>query len=207
MALLLLPLSACSSLAGQTLEDAWGGSLEVHREQARKLPYASLLVNAYGNQSLLVLAYQAGEPDDATTLWQARDQGTLTLTGGRLFSTAGFGQDLLSLTRDRIDSTGETSAATAGGRYRVISHWQEADGADHRAQGLASWQCHTPESVSLPLTTLVLERCEETVDWQRAGVSHNTLWRDPETQRPWAGTETPWPGADPIAWQVARPWW
>ncbi|MBB3188809.1 YjbF family lipoprotein [Halomonas cerina] len=198
MALLLLPLSACSSLAGQTLEDAWGGSLEVHREQARKLPYASLLVNAYGNRSLLVLAYQAGEPGDATTLWQARDQGTLTLTDGRLFSTAGFGRDLLSLSR---------TAPAAGGRYRVSSHWQEADGADHRAQGLATWQCHTPESVSLPLTTLALERCEETVDWQGAGTSHNILWRDPETQRLWAGTETPWPGAAPVEWQVARPWW
>lgn len=202
MALLSLPLTACSqlgpTLAGQTLQDAWSGSSEVHREQARELPYASLLTRMEGNQSLLVLAYHNGEAGGDTTLWQARDRATLTLEKGRPTSTAGFDANLLSL---------NYGASGKDGAYRVRAHWEDSNGVDHLAIGQATLICQAPETVELPLVKLALERCVERVDWQGAGTSHNTLWRHPDTRRTWAGEVHPWPGAPSIEWQVARPWW
>lgn len=202
MALLSLPLTACSqfgsTLAGRTLEDAWSGSSDVHSEQARQLPYASLLTRMEGNQSLLVLAYHNDEAGGDTTLWQARDRATLALEAGRPTSTAGFDANLLSLSY---------GAPAKGGAYRVRAHWEDRHGIDHLATGQAALTCQAPAPIELPLLELSLERCEERVDWQGAGASHNTLWRHPDTRRVWAGEVEPWPGAPSIEWQVARPWW
>lgn len=203
VALAGLPLAGCSqfgsTLAGRTLQDALGEGEAAHRERARELPYASLVARMEGNRALLVLAYHTGEAGGDNTLWQARDRATLTLEQGWPASTAGFTSNLLSLRY--------SSPPQEGSRYRVQAHWEDADGLDHLAIGQATLTCHAPAPLELPLVELELERCEERVDWQGAGTSHNTLWRHPLSERIWAGELEPWPDAPPIEWQVARPWW
>lgn len=203
VALFALPLAGCSqfgsTLAGRTLQDALGDGEATHRERARELPFASLVAEMEGNRSLLVLAYHNGEAGGDTTLWQARDRATLTLDQGWPASTAGFTSNLLSLNY--------ASPPQEGSHYRVRAHWEDAEGFDHLAIGQATLACHAPAPLELPLIELELERCDERVEWQDAGTSHNTLWRHPVSKRIWAGELEPWPDAQTIEWQVARPWW
>lgn len=198
---LCLPLVGCTqggglSPIGESLAGLWGPPASHHREQAEALPYASLLLNMEGNTALVVLAYAGGEAD-AITLWQARDGATLELREGRPYRTAGFDTTLLFW----------SASPAQRAEYQVESAWRDAHGLMHLAQGQARLTCEPPNNVELPLTTLPLIRCVEAVRWSDGTRSRNLLWQDEASGRLWAGEVAPWPGADPIRWQVARPWW
>ncbi|WP_192034478.1 YjbF family lipoprotein [Halomonas sp. YLGW01] len=164
--------------------------------QAGALPHASIAVDVRGNRGLLVMAYQGGAQGEHT-YWQAGDEATLAFSNGRPFATAGLEENLLSY---RFTMDQPTPSV-------VEVHWQDAQGLDHHARGIRTASCSSPAPFELPLTTLSLERCHEHIEWDRGASSENTLWRLPSTGHIWAGDVQPWPDAEPIRWQVARPWW
>ncbi|WP_458527196.1 YjbF family lipoprotein [Onishia taeanensis] len=181
---------------GDTLGLLWGPGEADLAEQASAIPYASISVDVRGNRGLLIMAYRGGARGEHT-FWQAGDEATLAFLEGRPFATAGLEENLLSYKL--------LSAEAAPAIVEV--HWQDERGLDHHARGQRSVSCSSPAPLELPLTALSLERCEEHIEWNNGSRSHNTLWRHPSTGRVWAGDVAPWPDADPIQWQVARPWW
>ncbi|WP_168016913.1 YjbF family lipoprotein [Halomonas salinarum] len=194
-------LASCSSgggttPTGDTLSAFFGPSAADISAYAQQVPYASLALSIDGNKTLAIMAYQ-GNADGSTTLWQAKDRATLALKDGIPYSTAGFDNNLMGLSYDRalLDS------------QRLDAYWQDRDGQLRHARASLTTQCAPASSVSLPLTTLPLQRCTQEWNWHDAGTSINTLWRSAESGRIWAGDIQPWPGAPDISWQVARPWW
>lgn len=203
-------LSGCStgdtSPLGASLGAIVSGGGNVATD-AERIPYASLEVSTGGNQSLMVMAYRRG----SDTYWQARDRATVVLREGRLDATSGFEQDLLGVKVEGQEASAELpwqNAATTPQRYRLTAQWQQQDSVRHSAVGAATLQCDTAtQTVALSLTTRMLQRCIETVDWGRDGRTRNVFWRDPGDMRIWAATETPRPGGERFEWRIARPWW
>lgn len=184
-----------------TLSMLWGSSSSAMADYAQQVPYASLALTMDGNQALVVMAYQGGE-NESRTLWQAKDRATLELRNGTPFASAGFDNELLGIDYATPSSTNSPLAATS-----LSVQWRDDAGQQHVANAHISTHCEPAAPVQLPLITRTLEACHQRADWQNAGTSVNTLWRDPVTKRIWAGDIQPWPDAQRIAWQVARPWW
>lgn len=184
-----------------------GAGDEDIREQAEATQYASLDLKVDGNGGLIILAEQSGH----MTYWQFADSSTIALQDGYLKSTAGLETDLIDT---RISDMSEDTSQgfpwrTPSGRasYRISREWKTADGYVHRGQAKASLVCEPGTSdVALPLTTLALQTCHETLDWDSGAVTTSTLWRTPGDGRLWAAKVQPWPDAPTFAWQIARPW-
>jgi len=203
---IILSLPACTQGGGttpmaDTVSMMWGDSPADMADYARQVPYASLALSMDGNDALVVMAYQSGGTGERT-LWQARDQATLELRHGVPFASAGFDNELLG-----IDYSTPSSADNLLDAHALTVQWRDADGQQHVDSAQIQTQCEPAALLQLPLVTRSLEACHQRVDWLHAGTSDNTLWRDPVTRRIWAGDIEPWPDAQRIAWQVARPWW
>ena len=186
-----------------------GGGGDVGK-QAAAIPYASVDLSIGRAGGLLILA----ELTDDLTFWQSSTRETIVFRKGYLESTSGLYADLLY---SRIGDSSDESlvpweTAPADGvsalDYRVERGWRDAKGVTHAAAGQASFACaEQPESRDLPLTTIELTRCVETVDWVSGGQTRSVVWRDPATHRIWAGDVAAWPGGLRVTWNVARPWW
>ncbi len=204
-------LSACSVRPSAPVATLFGllpGSSDV-AERAAAVPFASIDFRIDGRGGLLVL----GEHQRASTYWQSSSRETIALEHGYLHHTAGLATDLL-MTHFRVEG-GVSDAlpwqvAQAGEplTYVVQRQWQSAKGMPRTDAARATLVCEAQAApVELPLTTLSLQRCNETLVWSGGAKTYSTLWRTPETHRLWAMATVPWPGGPSIEWQVARPWW
>lgn len=175
-------------------------------KQAAAIPYASVDLSVGGPGGLLILAEQA----DGLTFWQSSSRETIVFRGGYLNSTRGLQRNLLS---NRLTSGGEDIqpwglAADQPVIYRVERSWENTGGQPQAGRAQATFACNDElESVELPLTTLDLSRCTETLEWDSGKTTRSVLWRHPDTNRIWAGDAVAWPGGPQVTWQVARPWW
>ena len=208
MPVLLGACSAGPSAPLTTLLDLLPGGGDAS-ERAAVLPYASIDFRIDGRGGLLVLSERQHE----STYWQSGNRETIALENGYLDHTAGLATDLL-MTRFHVDKgvsdTAPWQLAQAGEplTYVVQRQWQNAEGMPHTDAAQATLVCEAQAAaVELPLTTRSLQRCNETLIWSGGATTYSTLWRSPETHRLWAMATVPWPGAPPIEWQVARPWW
>lgn len=206
-----LALSGCNVNPSAPLATVLGllpGASDVS-QRAAELPYASIDFHIAGRGGLLVLAEYAGD----VAYFQSASRETVVLENGYLDHTAGLATDLLMTRFRRTDgvlSSAPWQAAEAGQpfTYVVQRQWQRAGSMPYTDAAQATLVCeeHTTP-VELPLTTLSLQRCRETLVWSGGAETWSTLWRSPENHRLWAMTTVPWPGAPEIEWQVARPWW
>jgi hypothetical protein len=179
------------------------GSTPDFSGRAADLPYASMELTAGHSSALVVLAYIQGD-DPEYTYWQSSNRVTFQFRDGRPFATAGLEGRLLSL--ERLENGPPTPQSDAD-TYRVRAHWVDPQDQEHVAVGEAHWACAAPASVELPLRTLELRRCEETIRWEGFGRQVNVFHLSPDSQRVWAGETRQWPGGPALNWQVARPWW
>lgn len=188
----------------------FGGGADVSA-QAKKIEFATIDVSLDGRGGLLVLARQ----QPGVTYFQSSQAEIVVLSRGYLSSTAGL-QNNLEMTRlDGLDSAaGSTATPFAGDlstvrRYTVTRRWTASDDKRSTTRTAdAVLRCDTDtQSIKLPLATLPLVACKETLDWAGGGQTHSTYWIDPHDNRIWKARTEPWPGAPTFAWEVARPWW
>lgn len=186
-----------------------GGGGDVGK-QAAAIPYASVNLSIGRAGGLLILA----EKTDDLTFWQSSTRETIVFRDGYLESTQGLNTDLL-YSRMGDGQSGPMALwreASAGSgqalHYAVQRGWRDAKGNTHAAAGQASFECEAePEPRELPLTTLDLIRCVESVAWADGAKTRSVVWREPATGRIWAGDVAAWPGGLRVTWDVARPWW
>lgn len=213
----LLLVTGCGS-RGTVLRNTLGavlpGSADVS-QHAAELPYASLDVSINGQGGLIVLARMSG----AKTYFQAATMETIVLRHGYLAQTAGLDADLLmtrlrvmdseqALGADNVQPPWQRAVAGQPLIYTVQRQWRTRDGVVHAASAQATLRCQQdPASVELPLATLSLQRCNETLVWGNGARTHSVLWREPDEHMLWRVSTVPWPGGPELAWSVARPWW
>lgn len=176
---------------------------------AAKVHYASIDIAVSGNGGLLVLAELSG----GNAYFQSGNRDVIVLRHGYLDQAAGLMQDLLmtrvfrqpgSLTAPpwRLAEAGVPFA------YRVQRIWRTKNGTLHADQARATLICDDAATdVELPLATVGLQRCQQTLVWSDGVQTQSVLWRYPRDHRLWAVRAVPWPGAPVFEWKVARPWW
>lgn len=191
-------------------------------ERATELPYASLLLDTRERSGLIVLGAESGRH----TLWPTGQRGAISLYQDGLSATAGFSNDLLSLGYHSVQpaaggqaASGDASSATEDNgalapwrqdtpvRYAIESYSQSESGDISFYRGKAQLSCDDATPHPLPLGERQLEHCTEQVSWQTGEKSVSHFYRSPDTRRLWAAEVVAWPGAAPIRWEVARPWW
>lgn len=199
--------SGASALRG-TLEAVVPWQADVS-QRAGQLSYASIKLLIDGSGGLVVLA----ELSRDNAYFQLANYETIVLEDGYLDRTAGLPADLL-VTRVRgVSGKLEQPpwrAAKAGVpfEYRVQRQWRGVDGRIHADRARATLVCEpTPRQVELPLASLALQRCHESLVWSDGTRTESILWRLPEDHRLWSVRTVPWPGAPVFEWEVARPWW
>src|SRR5699024_4665508 len=180
-----------------------------YAKRAQALPYASLKLSVSGRTGLLVMAERAGR----TAYFQAPGAETLVLRNDRLSRFVTPNWDLLLNVMGQR-SAGNTKApwhALPVGdamTYTVMRQWRSEDGRQHADQPQARLVCNAGTTdVELPLATVALQQCTETLHWSNGERTRTTLWRDVDEYRVWQVHTVPWPGGPRIEWQVARPWW
>lgn len=176
--------------------------------RAEQLPFASIMLKSEDLEGLVVLGAVSGD----STFWPAGNRMSLALYQDGLQATAGMPRDLLSLHYTAAEAHGGALEPypwrwPAPPTYRVESRWQARDGTLFAAEARGELRCGEAAPTRLPLGSLPLQTCHETLYWSTGEVSHSSLWRDPESLRLWAAELTPWPQGPTIGWQVARPWW
>lgn len=178
-------------------------------DQAAEVSFASIDLAIEGSGGLLVLSEQSG----ALTFWQTSGSQALVFRNGYLDSTRGLPSDL-EMTEVSVDGATDDRhvapwvEASSDASYRIVRSWSTRDGQMRSGRADARLRCASEtERVDLPLATLSLQRCDETMRWAGGGVTKSTIWRDPDDHRIWAVDTVPWPGADRVTWRVARPWW
>lgn len=204
-------VTGCASGQGSpwvsTFASALPGLKHDASKQAEAIPYASVNLSVGGQGGLLILAEQA----DALTFWQSSSRETIVFRNGYLNSTRGLRANLLAsrMTTDAGKAIQPwQSPAVTPVTYRVQRSWEDAKGDRHAGRAEAFFACaQTTEAVELPLTTLDLERCTESLDWESGKKTRSVVWRHPKTHRIWASDAVAWPGGPEVSWQVARPWW
>lgn len=177
-------------------------------ERAAGIRYASLALDSDTRRGLVVLGTAAGE----TTYWPTGNEGVLVLYRDGLQATSGFSGDLLATRYLPLAEGVEGDAyvpwqEALPGAFRVERHWLEADGTPRQLGARGELHCSGHETLTLPLGTRRLQRCDMTLAWESGETTRSTLWREPESFRLWAAEERPWPGGPWIEWQVARAWW
>ena len=171
--------------------------------EAKKISYASLELHVARRGGLLVLAEQGGH----VTFWQTSRRESIELRDGYLASTNGFAPEL---TMTQINApAGNAPWMTADPpAYTLVRSWISTDGSRHTEQARAALTCaNGVEPVKLPLATLELQKCRETLDWAQGATTASVYWRHPGDHHIWAAQVVPWPGAPEYDWKVARPWW
>lgn len=183
------------------------GTSEKVGKQAAAIPYASVKLSVGRAGGLLILAEQT----EQLTFWQSSKRETIVFRNGYLNATRGLASNLLSsrmVSADGAPISPWNNVDNAPVHYRVERSWEDADGKRHAVRARASFVCaDKKESVKLPLTTLDLTRCVESLDWDGGKQTRSVVWQDLETHRIWAADAVAWPGGLRVTWKVARPWW
>ena len=181
-------------------------------EQAASTRYASIDLQVNGTGGLLVLAEQA----PGMTYWVTGQKQVVVFKSGYLASTSGLKRDLINSEYDPpLDEFGASAASNQATRLQAGNHahqlvrtWQTDNGGRKSARGRATISCDSDtHRVTLPLATLPLEKCRESVQWRTGERTASVYWRDPKTHRIWAAEVVAWPDGPKVAWDVARPWW
>lgn len=208
---LLLVLSGCAheiKLMRDTLQAVTPWHQDVS-EHAAELPYASIDITVEGNGGLVVMAERSSDH----AYFQSGNRDIFVLHNGYLDQTAGLMSNLMMTRIHQVDGilagmpwhmadTGEAF------EYLVQRIWRSKDGVLHADQAHARLVCHEHSAKkTLPLGSLVLQRCLETLTWSDGTSTQSILWRHPDSHQLWAVHTVPWPGAPEIHWEVARPWW
>jgi len=208
----LLMAGGCGGIANTPVVSTFAAffpSSEDVSEQAAEIPFASIDLTIEGSGGLLALSEQSG----ALTFWQTSGNQAFVFRDGYLDATRGLPSnlDMTEVSMSDRNADAHMSPWTAGRAdmsYRVVRTWSDAEGQTRSARADAQLICRQElERVELPLATLTLQRCDETMRWAGFGVTKSTIWRDPDDHRIWAVDTVPWPGADRVVWRVARPWW
>ncbi|WP_052719309.1 hypothetical protein [Halomonas sp. HG01] len=194
-------MSGCASSGSTPLGASlsailFGGDIQA---EAQALPYASLDASIGDIEGLLVLGTQAGD----MTYWPAREGVILELSDGGLHAFQGPNTRLLGSTYQPTAPWQQTPQTTV----TLTRHVEDAAGDMQRYQASGRLHCEPARLTALPLGERRLEPCHIEWHWTTGDTTSATYWRDPETQRLWAATETPWPDAPDVAWRVARHWW
>lgn len=197
---------AANSDEGRYVNLVWrlvsGNRVEVTREQAGGIPFASLGV-AIGSadEGLMVLGLAESERQE----WYARTQ-MLAMSNGRIVQSAGFPYNLSRLELRRRDG----SAVAPGGAppldtdYSLVLDYQDlrliGAGAECRANDTGE------EAIEILGTTLttrhVVENCEiRVIDWS----FENEFWVDPDTGFVWQSSQYVHPKLSPLTLRVLRP--
>lgn len=174
--------------------------------RAEAISYASIKLTVDGRGGLMVMS----RASDSLTYWQTAKRQTFVLNNGNLSHTAGLSRDVLStrLVLGRLDALPWRVADERPVSYELVRTWQTGAGEVVQARGRAKLVCQSDlESVELPLITLDLRRCEESVTWPAGTTTDSTLWLGKDSGRIWAARVQPVPDGDVYEWQVARPWW
>ena len=178
-------------------------------QKAAELPYASIHMQLGRREGLLVLAYAAHQD----TWFLTPDHASFLLRDGYLSQTDGMPQELL-MTQFRRDqqtlTTPPWQQAQAGVpfQYQVLREWRDGNSHVHADQANARLLCEPDaHDISLPLITLPLQSCTETLTWSDGRQTRSILWRNPADNRLWQVQTQPWPGAPQFEWQVAKSWW
>ncbi|GAB3682725.1 hypothetical protein [Salinisphaera aquimarina] len=204
-------LAGCSTNSANplvsTLSSFLPGRADVS-DRARDVSYASIDFGIGGRGGLLILS----NISQGLTFWQTSRRETVVLRDGYLESSGGLVPEL-HMTRISGYAAGDKKTPWSGEinapvHYTVTRSWTNADGETDSGRASADLVC-APGTVEkkLPLTTRALERCVETLSWERGKQTASVLWRDPENHRVWAAEVVAWPGSPLYEWRVARPWW
>lgn len=211
MVLLVAGCGTGSNVVRTTFGDLFSDIGSDVSEYAGSIPYASLDVSVNGRGGLIVLAEVSG----SQTYFQSAAHEAVVLRHGYLVQTAGLDANL-QMTRLRSDAARVDKQvipwqqAQAGEpiTYIVQREWRDAEGVPHAGVATATLKCRRQAvPVELPLATLPLQRCDETLVWASGEKTRSVLWRDPEERMLWQVHTVPWPGGPEVAWRVARPWW
>jgi len=181
-------------------------------EQAENIRYASIDLKVNGTGGLLVLSEQA----PGITYWLTGQKQVVVFKSGYLASTSGLKKDLITSEYD--PPLAEFAAPAADNQavmreasnraHQLVRTWQTNNGGRRSSSGRATIKCESDTHlVALPLATLPLEKCRESVQWRTGERTTSVYWRDPKTHRIWAAEVVAWPGGPTVAWDVARPWW
>ena len=208
VAALAVLLSACgaNSDQGRYVNLVWrlvsGNRVEVSREQAAGIPFASLGV-AIGSadEGMMVL----GVTESGREEWYARTQ-MLAMNNGRIVQSAGFPYNL-----SRLELRSSNGAPLAPGgappldtNYSLVLDYQDlrliGAGAECRASDSGE------EAIEILGTTLttrhVVENCEiRVIDWS----FENEFWVDPDTGFVWQSSQYVHPKLSPLTLRVLRP--
>ena len=178
-----------------------GDRMEVSREQAGAIPFASIGVTiGRADEGLMVLGLAEGEREE----WYARTQ-MIAMSNGRILQTEGFPFNLSRLeVRSRDGATTLGGAPPAGAEYSLVIDFQDlrliGAGADCRASETG------PESIEILGTSLitrhVVESCEiAVIDWS----FENEFWVDPDSGFVWQSSQYIHPKLSPLMFRVLRP--
>ena len=179
-----------------------GNRMEVSREQAGDIPFASIGV-AIGSadEGLMVLGLAEGERQE----WYARTQ-MLAMNNGRIVQSAGFPYNLSRLELRRRDGTpmAPGGAPPLETDYSLVVDYQDlrliGAGADCRSTDTGE---EAIEILGTSLTTRhVVESCEiRVIDWS----FENEFWVDPDTGFVWQSSQYVHPKLRPLTFRVLRP--
>ena len=175
-------------------------------QRAEAISSASIKLTVDGRGGLMVLSHAS----DNLTYWQTAKRQTFVLNHGNLDHTAGLSRDILNtrMVAGQRESLPWRLADEQPIHYELARTWRNRSGEIIQARGRAQLVCKPGlESVPLPLVTLDLRRCEESVIWPSGTTTESTLWLGKDSGRIWAARVQPVPDGDVYEWQVARPWW
>jgi hypothetical protein len=167
--------------------------------EAETVPYASLDASIGNIQGLLVMGARAGD----MTYWPGRNGVVVELKQGGLHAFRGLDTRLLG-SRYRPAPPWQQASPTA---VTLARHVQNASGDVSRYQAEGKAHCSHARRIDLPLGGRRLEACRLEWHWASGDITTATYWRDSDTHRLWAATETPWPHGPEVSWHVARHWW
>jgi hypothetical protein len=176
---------------------------------AAKVSYASIKFSAGHRSGLLILAEQSS----GLTFWQSSQAETVVLRQGYLQSTSGLDSNLeMTQITGLADNAGQASPfaqdLASPVEYKVLRSWRGRDDRLHSGAAEATLSCAgRTRPVKLPLATLPLKKCVQSMSWNSGKHTKSIYWIDPKDNRIWAGDVVAWPGGPEYAWQVARPWW
>ena len=168
---------------------------------AADIPYASIDIRVAGTGGLLLLTESSG----AASYWRSGQGQVVVMINGDLAQTVGLSPDLLSRVSERPQGVVSLDAAV---HYPIHVSYESRSGEPRALAGTATLDCSAAAAErELPLATLALRECRETVIWGSGAQTVSTYWLRPETGRIWKARVVAWPSAPVVEWEVARPWW
>jgi hypothetical protein len=171
----------------------------ITREEAARIPYASMGVRVDGGpQMMLVLATVTG-PD---LLWTSSARVAVVTRGGRVLKTAGFRENLGATLFEESDPLARANLTGAKGIRFVDLPGQGA----YTLPIESEYGSETPETIMILGASLqTLRVMEENHCAERNWDFENVFWLDPGNRFVWRSTQTPTPKGPVLEMEVLRP--